>query len=249
MHSLRRIRVSSSLRLSRSAALRLPQNTLLGGGFSRIPEGSTRHYTAWCNSLTQKQLYAQQYRELTVVQPTWMLHRAQFEAVGGYVERQADPPAPEDLIFFHKHLDIGGRLHRLVEDIVVYRFVEGSVSWRIPRRVLLRERLRAFERRVLSTPSWRNFTVWGAGRDGRAFINELSEQFRERVVAFCDVDSKKVGTTYYNAQTKMRLPIVHFSEAKPPIVCCVAMGRTDGALEANVASMGLDETVNFWHFN
>ena len=30
------------------------------------------------------------------------------------------------------------------------------------------------------------------------------------------------------------MPIVHFSEAQPPVVICVALDRTDGAFEANL---------------
>jgi len=37
-----------------------------------------------------------------------------------------------------------------------------------------------------------------------------------------------------------------------PLVLCVALGRTGGAFEANVAALaaerGLRETVDFWHF-
>jgi len=38
-----------------------------------------------------------------------------------------------------------------------------------------------------------------------------------------------------------------------PVVLCVAMGRTDGKFEANVAALAQDrgytETVHYWHFN
>jgi len=38
-----------------------------------------------------------------------------------------------------------------------------------------------------------------------------------------------------------------------PLVLCVAMGRTQGAFEANVAQLarerGLKDTAHYWHFN
>ena len=40
---------------------------------------------------------------------------------------------------------------------------------------------------------WAGFTVWGAGRDGRQFVGLLSPAARQRVVAMCDVDPKKIG--------------------------------------------------------
>lgn len=67
------------------------------------------------------------------------------------------------------------------------------------------------------------------------------------MVAFCDVNEKKIGTHYHNAITKHSVPIIHFRDAKPPIVCCVALDRTGGKFEANVRSVGLTEGVNLWH--
>lgn len=62
---------------------------------------------------------------------------------------------------------------------------------KIPRRKILRVKLRALERRVLN--SLDHFSVWGAGRDGRNFVNDLSEKNRKKVVCFGDVDVKKVS--------------------------------------------------------
>ena len=113
----------------------------------------------------------------------------------------------------------------------------GSLCWATPRRLMMRVRVRAFERRVLARPPWCDgFTVWGAGRDGRTFVNELSASARQLVKAFCDVDEKKVGQVYYNPVTGVRCDIVHFMRARPPIVCCVALDR-GGAFEANVEAL------------
>ena len=46
------------------------------------------------------------------------------------------------------------------------------------------------ERRVLNKLD--HFSIWGAGRDGRNFVNALSEENRKKVVCFGDVDVKKV---------------------------------------------------------
>ena len=85
---------------------------------------STAHYTAWCNSLTRAQLRLQQYREVTVIHPTWFLSRAAFDAVGGYQVqpgRGTAKPIPSDLIFFHAHLDAGGVVDRVEAPLVTYR--------------------------------------------------------------------------------------------------------------------------------
>ena len=49
-----------------------------------------------------------------------------------------------------------------------------------------------------------------------------------------------------------RLPVIHWREARPPLVLCVALGRTNGEFEANVRELadtkGLREGIHFWHF-
>eukprot|EP01029_Cantina_marsupialis_P016953 TRINITY_DN3803_c0_g2_i1.p1 TRINITY_DN3803_c0_g2~~TRINITY_DN3803_c0_g2_i1.p1 ORF type:complete len:369 (-),score=92.14 TRINITY_DN3803_c0_g2_i1:210-1316(-) len=225
-------------------------NAIIGGGFRRIPEDATHHYTQWANALTDEQLMLQQYRECTVIMPTWMMTLTQFNKVGGFPsERFRDDGVilPEDLTFFHKHIDCGGIIKRVSEEVVIYRHSGGSVSSKIPRRVLLKIRLAALERRLLDKVD--RFWIWGAGRDARNFYNDLKPENRKKVVALGDVDVKKIGTTYVNHVTKDSVKVVHFSELKSPFICCVAMGRTGGALEANVKSLNMVEGEDYWHFN
>ena len=244
-----------------------PSGLIVGSRFVRFPDpNAARHYTAWCNGLTQDQLMLQQYREVTIIQPTWFMHRTVFEAVGGYDEedaamtaREDREPLPDDLLFFHRHLDApSARLFCVKRPLVRYRHhgVESgsNVSARISRKTLLRVRLRAFERRVLSLNKWKTFSIWGAGRDGKNFLTALNPTFQQRVRAFCDVDPRKVDRgEYYNPDLRLRVPIVHFTAVEAPFVCCVALGRTEGAFERNVASIararGLVEGVDFYFFN
>ena len=60
--------------------------TLLGCNFERMPADATWHYTQWANNLTDERLMLEQYREVTLIQPTWMMCRERFEMLGGYVE-------------------------------------------------------------------------------------------------------------------------------------------------------------------
>ena len=253
-------------------ATRTPPATghvLIGSGFVRDPPGSTAHYTEWCNALTPAQLWLQQFREVTVIQPTWFLSREAFDRVGGYQVqrgRGTRKPIPSDLIFFQRHIDLGGALARVQAPLIKYRYVgKSSVSWNIPRKDLLRVRLRALERRVLRPWIARDaktkkaakagggggggggFTLWGAGRDGKAVLNELGEEFVQHVRAFCDIDPNKIARGYHNPYRGLKLPVVSFEEAVPPVIVCVAMGRTGGALEHNIASKGWVEGVDYWH--
>jgi hypothetical protein len=127
-------------------------------------------------------------------------------------------------------------------------FPSSSQSLRISRKTLFQHRVASFEKRVLSLPEWEKFTIWGAGRDGKTFFKALMPATQARVAAFCDIDPSKIGTAYHCPHTRVNVPIVHFRDAKPPIVLCVALNRTAGEFEANVASLGLKEGVEFWHF-
>ncbi len=115
------------------------------------------------------------------------------------------------------------------------------------RKTLFYHRVRALERRVLA--HWDSFTIWGAGRDGKAFFNTLSPEFQLRVAAFCDIDDSKVGTVYHNSATGgPKVPIIHWTTAVRPLILCVALNRTEGQFEANVASLGLKEGTDYWQF-
>mmetsp|Transcript_37537 Transcript_37537/g.79151 ORF Transcript_37537/g.79151 Transcript_37537/m.79151 type:complete len:584 (-) Transcript_37537:1357-3108(-) len=63
--------------------------TLMGCQFDRIPKDSTQHYSQWANSLSNERLYLEQFRECTLLQPTWFLSKKWFEQLGGYLEAPA----------------------------------------------------------------------------------------------------------------------------------------------------------------
>ena len=139
----------------------------------RVPADATPRYTQWANTLTQAQLYAQQYREVTVLQPTWFLSRQVYDNVGGYNPQKG---CPEDLvrvyiahlgrcnnsqIFFLAHLGKGGELYRVDEvllckscvtfsspctqPLIVYRYHPEATSLGIHRMELIKLRIAAFE--------------------------------------------------------------------------------------------------------
>jgi len=167
--------------------------------------------------------------------------------VGGYPEGTL----AEDLILFHLFLDIPGMVllqsASYFQPLLIYRHhLSGlSLTSKTPRRLLLKIKIRALERRVLR--HWPIFAIWGAGRDGHAFFQELDEEYRGRIVHYGDVDPSKIKTGFHDSGKI--LPIVHISQIFVPFVVCVAMGRTGGELEANIAKLGLEEGRDYWHFN
>lgn len=123
----------------------------------------------------------------------------------------------EDLRFFHDHLDKGGKLKllRSSQPLVTYRHSGTSQSFRTSRKLLVQLRALAFERSILRS-QWQEdqglFIIWGAGRDGKDFLKALSDEARNRVYCFVDVDEKKLKVgSYHNRELAKSVPIIHFS--------------------------------------
>ncbi|KAJ4463068.1 putative B3gntl1 protein [Paratrimastix pyriformis] len=235
----------SRIRLEVEAHLAHP-GAIVGSRFVRDPPGSTPRYVDWCNRITQEQLMLQRFRECSIIQPTWLLSRRIFAAVGGYDESRP-VGVPEDLIFYFRHLALGGDLFRVDQPLVAYRYHPGQTSFTVEAKTIFDVRVQAIEAAVLS--KWERFVIWGLGKEGKAFYKQLSPPTQRKVTAFCDVAASKVGQTYINMETGQRIPVVHYLEAQPPLVCCVKLDLTNGEFERNLASKGLQEGVDFFLFS
>ena len=62
------------------------RHALVGGGFTRVPSDATPAYTLWANGISDAELYTERFREVTILQPTWFMHRTVWDNVGGYDE-------------------------------------------------------------------------------------------------------------------------------------------------------------------
>lgn len=76
------IMLPGRVRLQLAAALAAPPRTLLGCRFVREPADATWHYALWANTTPQRGLWLQQFRECTVVQPTWFYPRSLWASLG-----------------------------------------------------------------------------------------------------------------------------------------------------------------------
>lgn len=227
-------------------------NTLLGSCFTRLPPSSTERYTRWANTLTHSQLYTQAFTAFgpTLIQPTWFCSREVFDKSGPFSE--VGKGTPEDLLFFHRHLSQGGQLLRLEQSLVHYRYHQHCQSLSVDRWSIWHCRVEALQEAVLS--QWSSFTIWNAGKQGRRLYRSLRAQHRAKVVAFCDVDHKKIARGFYTYEEskelpKPRIPIVHFTEARPPLLLCVKWELTGGGFEQNLASLQLAEGRDYYHFS
>ncbi|XP_033126944.1 UDP-GlcNAc:betaGal beta-1,3-N-acetylglucosaminyltransferase-like protein 1, partial [Anneissia japonica] len=158
---------------------------------------------------------------------------------------------PEDLLFFLKHLELGGGVYRVDENLLTYRYHPDCTTHSVHRDTIWDIRLEAIQKRVIN--QWKQFTIWNAGKEGRKFYRSLTQENKAKVKEFCDVDAKKIGKVYTyeesKEQPKPTVPIVHFSDASPPFVICVKMDLTKGGLECNIASLNLVEGKDYYFFS
>ncbi|CAM9478018.1 unnamed protein product [Heterosigma akashiwo] len=194
--------------------------------------------------MTSKTLYLHQYRECTVILPTWAMRKEIFIQNGMFYQEKQK--YPEDLDFFNKHLSNGGSLHKVDKELTMYRYHPNGISRQYPGRLLQQIRIPFLEARVLQ--HWDTFTIWGAGKDGRRFINDLSPSIASKVTAFCDVDDNKIGRDYYFIKLKKYIPVIHISAACPPFIICVGTKRYGGQIEKNIQSLGHEEGKDYFHF-
>jgi len=134
----------------------------------------------------------------------------------------------------------------------MYRYHVGSTTFSVLESSIWNIRMDKLQERVLR--NWNSFTIWNAGKQGRRFYRSLTADNRRKVVAFCDVDPGKIAVGKYtfedcNERPKPVVPVIHFSEAKPPFIICVKLDLTRGAFEQNLASLNLQEGIDYFHFS
>ncbi|XP_047996219.1 UDP-GlcNAc:betaGal beta-1,3-N-acetylglucosaminyltransferase-like protein 1 [Leguminivora glycinivorella] len=227
-------------------------NAIVGCNICRVPEDSTPRLVRWANNLTDEQLKLQIYTANgpTLLMPTWFCHRSVFEKVGSFDE--SGKGTPEDLIFFYSHLDLGGDLIKVNKKLLIYTYHEGAATFSVKREMIWQIQLERLQKLVL--PNWKTFTIWNAGKAGRRLVRALDQEHSKKVVAFCDVDEKKIGTTVelycpVKKSVLISLPVINFSDAKPPLLICVKLDMTNGIFEQNLKSMNLSEGLDYILFN
>lgn len=169
--------------------------TLIGANFERCPHDSTPFYTNWLNSLSHQEMLLQQYRECTIICPSWFYAKDVYDKVFqhnqvGFVEK--DPKlgrVPEDLLFFLDHLILGGRLAKVERPLVTYRYVH--TSWSIGTKAvdLQRVRIKYLQEAVIS--KWNTFSIYGSGYDAKKFINLLDSENAKKIQMLGDISEKR----------------------------------------------------------
>jgi glycosyltransferase involved in cell wall biosynthesis len=81
---------------------------------------------------------------------------------------------PEDLLFFYKHLSVGGKVMRIDLPLVMYRYHPHCATHSVHRDTIWKLRVKAIQEFVLC--KWSQFTIWNAGKQGRRLFRSLAPE-------------------------------------------------------------------------
>jgi glycosyltransferase involved in cell wall biosynthesis len=206
---------------------------------SAVKDGA-RRYERWINELvTPDDIERDLFVECPLAHPTFFLRADAVSAVGGY--RQMGWPEDYDLIL--RMWESGARFANVPQTLLEWRERSGRlsrVSDAYGEEAFRRIKVSFLQRTLLRGRD--GVVVWGAGPTGKAFARTLLAQ-GERVVAFVDLDRRKVGQVVHGA-TVVRPEEIHRYERA---LCVAAVGQ-DGAraeIRDALAKMGWREGKDF----
>ncbi|MDX1623660.1 MAG: glycosyltransferase [Gemmatimonadota bacterium] len=191
-----------------------------------LGEGALR-YERWINALVEPdEIERDLFVECPLPHPTFALRAAAVAAVGGY----RDPGWPEDYDLLLRLWEAGRRLGKVPAVLLDWREradrlsrVAGAYSPEAFRRCKVH-----FLRRTLL--AGRPVMVWGAGPTGKRFARALQAEGVE-VVAFVELDPRKIGKTIHGAEVVGPDGIDRFRGS----FCVAAVGQAGAREEIRVA--------------
>jgi glycosyltransferase involved in cell wall biosynthesis len=218
--------------------------TMCGGRIECFPAHAVtdgrRRYEAWINGLVTVDAAVRDVLvECPLPHPTLVVRREAVDAVGGY----RDVGWPEDYDLVLRLWARGARFRNVDSPVLRWRdhprrLSRVSAAYGLPAFV----RCKVHHLRAARLAGWDGVVVWGAGPVGKAFARELQRQ-GERVVAFVDVDPRKIGHAVYGAPV---LPVDQAAALGRAFAVGAVAGREPRArIRVLVAAQGRRDGVDF----
>lgn len=206
----------------------------VGGGFLR--------YDAWLNDIAKSQTHYQEiYKECVIPSHCWMLHKEDFDAVGGFEPEIY--PEDYDLCFrfyqkglkvigidkvLHHWRDRDNRISRTWESYKDNRYFELKVQYFLQ----------------LDKDESRDLVLWGAGKHGK----DLAKLLIAQKVPFhwvCE-NENKIGHNVYGI---IMGSVSKVSQMKAPQIIIAVSGPDDQIqIRQQLESMGKQPVSDYWFF-
>lgn len=206
----------------------------VGGGF--------RRYEEWLNEVARTSShYEQIYQECVIPSHCWIIHKEDFDLVGGF--KPEVYPEDYDLCFrFYKHgLKVAGI------DKILHFWRDRSN--RISRTWDEYKDNRYFDLKLkyfyeLDRDSTRPLVVWGAGRNGKDLVKKILDREKE-IHWVCD-NERKIGKDVYDIRMR------HFEEIQqmdsPQILIAVTSPAEKQGIKNQLTEWGKQPVKDYWFF-
>ncbi len=207
----------------------------VGDGFKR--------YDAWLMEVAKKQSHrAEMYRECVIPSNCWLVHREDFDAVGGF--EPATFPEDYDLCLrfithpltivgipnvLHFWRDRPDRISRNWEEYRDNRFFELKVDYFF-----------RFQRDLQ-----RPLVVWGAGKNGKDLVKCIQQHTHE-LIWLCE-NEKKIGKDIYGIRLVDSRAIKALTQ--PQLIIAVAGPNDQNDIEVQLKALNLSAGEDYWFFS
>ena len=198
-----------------------------------VREGALR-YERWVNSVvTPEDMHRDLFVECPIPHPSLVVRRSAFELVGGYREMGW----PEDYDLLLRLWEAGYRFGKVPEVLLEWREQPDRLSRtdkRYAEDAFRRCKVHFLSLRIAGRP----VVVWGAGPVGKAFARALQHE-GHKVVAFVDLDPRKIGQTIHGAPVVPPAAIDKYEDAF--IVAAVGSAGARAEIRESLRAAGLKE--------
>jgi cellulose synthase/poly-beta-1,6-N-acetylglucosamine synthase-like glycosyltransferase len=209
-------------------------------------EEGFRIYVQWLNALvSHEDICREIFVESPLPNPSVMIRKTWLDKVGGYREHKW----PEDYDMWLRFYLAGGRFAKIPEVLLCWRDHSDRLT-RTDSRYSVKNFLRAKAYYLARGPLADRDAViiWGAGMMGRRLSKHLMRAEKMPVVAFVDIDPKKIG------RTRRGKPIIAPEDLLPwwrryqnPVVLSAVGARGARQLiRERLEGFGLRESVDWW---
>ncbi len=215
-----------------------------------FPEDDVREgfriYLEWLNALVNHdEITREIFVESPLPHPSVMFRKKMITKVGGYQDRGW----AEDYDLWLRVFLAGGRFSKIPQTLIRWREHENRLT-RVDSRYSLENFLRAKAYYLARGPVCGRdaIVIWGAGMMGRRLSKHLMRNEESPVVAFVDIDPKKIGNT---RRGKPIIPpedlLTWLSRYQNPIVLAAVGARGARKLiRERLNAFGLREGYDWW---
>ncbi|MEP0213790.1 MAG: glycosyltransferase family 2 protein [Cellulophaga sp.] len=234
--------------------IKIMLSSLLKNGTKHIAVGKVKYfakngvndgykkYEEWLNQLTTTgDNYSEIYKECVIPSPCWMVHKSDFDAVGGFEPNTY--PEDYDLAFrFYKHkiecIPCNTILHKWRD----YSTRTSRTSEHYAQNYFLELKLNYFlEIEYLQTNT---LVIWGAGKKGK----EIAKKLIEKNIPFLWVcnNQQKIGKDIYNQKLKHFLAIDNVKDLQ--IIITVANQKEQLTIKSHLNTLNLKAVKDYFFF-